>query len=64
MYAYLKRQVLVKPVLIYDSKCKGSKAYLGLAKEFLKQEKKAVNRIIFNGKKKEKIRKRTLSTFK
>ena len=33
-----------KPVLIYDSKCKGSKAYLGLAKEFLKQEKKkAVN---------------------
>ena len=28
-----------KPVLIYDSKCKGSKAYLGLAKEFLKQEK-------------------------
>ena len=32
-----------KPVLIYDSKCKGSKAYLGLAKEFLKQEKKVVN---------------------
>jgi len=33
-----------KPVLIYDSKCKGSKAYLGLAKEFLRQEKKkAVN---------------------
>ena len=33
-----------KPVLIYDSKCKGSKAYIGLAKEFLKQEKKkAVN---------------------
>jgi len=33
-----------KPVLIYDSKCKGSKAYLGLAREFLKQEKKkAVN---------------------
>ena len=31
-----------KPVLIYDSKCKGSKAYLGLAKEFLKQEKKKV----------------------
>ena len=29
-----------KPVLIYDSKCKGSKAYLGLAKEFLKQEEK------------------------
>ena len=33
---------LNKPVLIYDSKCKGSKAYLGLAKEFLKQEKKKV----------------------
>ena len=33
-----------KPVLIYDSKCKGSKAYLGLAKEFLKaRKKKAVN---------------------
>jgi len=31
-----------KPVLIYDSKCKGSKAYMGLAKEFLKQEKKKV----------------------
>ena len=29
-----------KPVLIYDSKCKGSKAYLGIAKEYLKQEKK------------------------
>jgi len=33
-----------KPVLIYDVNCKGSKAYLHLAKEFLKQEKKkAVN---------------------
>ena len=31
-----------KPVLIYDVKCKGSKAYLHLAKEFLKQEKKKV----------------------
>ena len=42
-----------KPVLIYDSKCKGSKAYLGLAKEFLKQEKKkGSKRIVLNGKKK------------
>ena len=33
-----------KPVLIYDINCKGSKAYLHLAKEFLRQEKKkAVN---------------------
>ena len=32
-----------KPVLIYDVNCKGSKAYLHLAKEFLKQEKKVVN---------------------
>ena len=31
-----------KPALIYDIKCKGSKAYLHLAKEFLKQEKKSV----------------------
>ena len=31
-----------KPVLVYDIKCKGSKAYLHLAKEFLKQEKKKV----------------------
>ena len=43
MFGYLKHQVLVSLFLIYDSKCKGSKAYLGLAKEFLKQEKKAVN---------------------
>ena len=32
-----------KPVLIYDTKCKGSKAYLHLAREFLEQEKKVVN---------------------
>ena len=31
-----------KPVLVYDIKCKGSEAYLHLAKEFLKQEKKKV----------------------
>jgi len=31
-----------KPALIYDIKCKGSKAYLHLAKEFLKQDKKQV----------------------
>ena len=31
-----------KPVLVYDFKCKGSKAYLHLAREFLKQEKKKV----------------------
>ena len=31
-----------QPALVYDIKCKGSKAYLHLAKEFLKQEKKNV----------------------
>jgi len=31
-----------QPALVYDINCKGSKAYLHLAKEFLKQEKKSV----------------------